>query len=216
MPSTATDSSLFGNAFSSEPMRAVFPTRIASGNTLEFEAALATVQGRLGIIPADAAAEIAAHCGFDKIDMDELRRETERIGSPVLGLVHQLAAACKDGLGGIFATGARRRRMSPTRRDDTAGPRGLDLIKADLADLSNSLADLAQRYRDTPHGRAELLAARGADHVRLQDRRGVVGGRAASAAARRARSARFGRRASPARSGTLASLPPAVSTPRRR
>ena len=59
MPSTAIDSSLFGNAFSSEPMRKVFSDENRIRKYLEFEAALATVQGRLGIIPADAAAEIA-------------------------------------------------------------------------------------------------------------------------------------------------------------
>src|SRR6195256_5882508 len=106
MPSTAIDSSLFGNAFSSEPMRRIFSDENRVRKYLEFEAALATVQGRLGIIPGDAAAEIAAHCVLDKVDMNELRRATERIGSPVLGLVHQLAAACKDGLGEYCHWGA--------------------------------------------------------------------------------------------------------------
>ena len=80
MPSTAIDSSLFGNAFSGEPMRAVFSDENRIRKYLEFEAALATVQGRLGIIPVDAAAEIAANCVLDKIDMNKLRSETERIG----------------------------------------------------------------------------------------------------------------------------------------
>ena len=159
MPSTAIDSSLFGNAFSSEPMRAVFSDENRVRKYLEFEAALATVQGRLGIIPAHAAAEIAAHCGFDKIDMDELRRETERIGSPVLGLVHQLAAACKDGLGEYCHWGATTQDVTDTATILQVRE-ALDLIKADLAALSNSLADLARRHRDTPMaGRSYLQHA---------------------------------------------------------
>ena len=159
MPSTAIDSSLFGSAFSSEPMRKIFSDENRVRKYLEFEAALATVQGRLGIIPADAAAEIAAHCGLDKIDMDELRRETERIGSPVLGLVHQLAALCKDGLGEYCHWGATTQDVTDTATILQVRE-ALDLIKADLAALSNSLADLARRHRDTPMaGRSYLQHA---------------------------------------------------------
>src|ERR1700688_335883 len=106
MPSTAIDSSLFGNFFSSEAMRKVFSDENRIRKYLEFEGALATVQGRLGIIPADAAAEISANCVLDKIDMNKLRRETERIGSPVLGVVQQLSAMCRDGLGEYCHWGA--------------------------------------------------------------------------------------------------------------
>jgi 3-carboxy-cis,cis-muconate cycloisomerase len=159
MPSTAIDSSLLGNAFSSEPMRKVFSDENRVRKYLEFEAALATVQGRLGIIPVDAAAEIAAHCRFDRIDMDELRRETERIGSPVLGLVHQLAAACKDGLGEYCHWGATTQDVTDTATILQVRE-ALDLIEADLAALSNSLADLARRHRDTPMaGRSYLQHA---------------------------------------------------------
>ena len=159
MPSTAIDSSLFGSAFSSEPMRRVFSDENRVRKYLEFEAALATVQGRLGIIPADAAAEIAANCALDKIDMNELRRETERIGSPVLGLVHQLAAACKDGLGEYCHWGATTQDVTDTATILQVRE-ALDLVKADLAALSNSLADLARRHRDTPMaGRSYLQHA---------------------------------------------------------
>ena len=159
MPSTAIDSSLFGSAFSSEPMRKIFSDENRVRKYLEFEAALATVQGRLGIIPADAAAEIAAHCVLDKVDMNELRRETERIGSPVLGLVHQLAAACKDGLGEYCHWGATTQDVTDTATILQVRE-ALDLIKADLAALSKSLADLARRHRDTPMaGRSYLQHA---------------------------------------------------------
>jgi 3-carboxy-cis,cis-muconate cycloisomerase len=41
---------------------------------------------------------------------------------------------------------------------------GADLVASDLAAISGSLADLARRHRDT-HGRAQLSAACGADHL---------------------------------------------------
>jgi len=159
MPSTAIDSSLFGNYFSSEAMREVFSDENRIRKYLDIEAALATVQGRLGIIPADAAAEIAANCVLDKIDMDKLRMQTERLGSPVLGLVQQLAAACKDGLGEYCHWGTTTQDVTDTATILQVRE-ALDLVAADLAAISGSLADLARRHRDTPMvGRSYLQHA---------------------------------------------------------
>ena len=159
MPSTAIDSHLFGNFFSSEPMRGIFSDENRVRKYLEFEAALATVQGRLGIIPTEAAAEIAANCALDKIDMDKLGTETERIGSPVLGLVKQLAARCRDGLGEYCHWGATTQDVTDTATILQVRE-ALDLVAADLAALSSSLADLARRHRDTPMvGRSYLQHA---------------------------------------------------------
>ena len=87
MTSTAIDSSLFGNFFSSEPMRDVFSDANRIRKYLQVEAALATVQGRLGIIPGDAAAEIAAQGMLDNIDMARLPAPTERAGRVGVGAV---------------------------------------------------------------------------------------------------------------------------------
>src|SRR5450631_1937985 len=159
MPSTAIDSSLFGNYFSSEAMREVFSDENRIRKYLDIEAALATVQGRLGIIPSDAAAEIAANCVLDRIDMNRLSAQTERAGSPVVGLVQQLSAACKDGLGEYCHWGATTQDVT-----DTATilqiREALDLVRADLGAISDSLADLARRHRDTPMvGRSYLQHA---------------------------------------------------------
>jgi 3-carboxy-cis,cis-muconate cycloisomerase len=159
MPSTAIDSSLLGNSFSSAPMRRVFSDENRIQKYLDFEAGLATVQGRLGIIPADAAAEIAANCMLDKIDFNKLRTATERIGSPVLGLVQQLAARCSDGLGEYCHWGATTQDVTDTATILQVRE-ALDLVAADLAAISKSLADLARRHRDTPMvGRSYLQHA---------------------------------------------------------
>ncbi len=159
MPSTAIDSSLFGNFFSSESMRDVFSDASRIRKYLQVEAALATVQGRLGIIPGDAAAEIAAQCVLDKIDMDRLRAQTERAGSPVLGLVQQISALCRDGLGEYCHWGATTQDVTDTAT--MLQVRGaLDLVAADLSAISDSLAGLARRHRDTPMvGRSYLQHA---------------------------------------------------------
>ena len=159
MPSTVVDSAIFGNIFSTETMRRVWSDENRTQKYLDVEAALARVQGRLGLIPAEAAEEIVRHCEIGQIDMDKLRQQTERIGYPVLGVVSQLNALCRDGLGEYCHWGATTQDIT-----DTATVlqmrEALELIEADLAAISAALADLARRYRDTPMaGRSNLQQA---------------------------------------------------------
>ncbi len=215
MPSTAIDSFLFGNFFSSEPMRQVFSDDNRIRKYLDFEAALATVQGRLGIIPADAAAEIAANCTLDRIDMVKLRAQTERAGSPVLGMVQQLAAACRDGRGEYCHWGATTQDVTDTAIH-VAGPRSAGSHRR----RSGRSVRFACGARAAPSrhadGRTKLSAARGADHVRIQDGRSPVSNRASPPASHRNVAARAGRRVLSGAVGTLASLQAADSTRRRR
>ncbi|HEX5942375.1 MAG TPA: hypothetical protein VFY66_08860, partial [Anaerolineales bacterium] len=57
---------------------------------LEVEGSLARVQGQLGVIPAEAAEQIASQAGTLSVDFDQLRSGTERTGFPVIELVRQL------------------------------------------------------------------------------------------------------------------------------
>src|ERR1051326_100065 len=99
MPTSLIDSAVFRDIFTTEAMRNVFSDENRVQKYLDFEAALARAQARLGIIPKEAAAEIVRHCSADKIDMAKLKEATERIGYPVLPVVQQLVKLCKDGLG---------------------------------------------------------------------------------------------------------------------
>ena len=149
MPSTIIDSAIFGNIFSTAAMRKVFSDENRTQKYLDIEAALARVQARLGIIPAEAADEIMKNCTLDRIDMEKLRVQTERIGYPVLGVVQQLVAACRDNLGEYCHWGATTQDIT-----DTATMlqirEALDLIEADMVAIADALAALARRYRDTP------------------------------------------------------------------
>src|SRR4051794_4904130 len=156
-------STLFGNMFGTEAMRAAFGELAFLARCAEVEAALARAQARLGIVPAAAAAAItqsAAAIAADpsSLDLDRLRRETETVGYPILPLVRQLAE--KAGPGGRFL------HWGATTQDlmDTAAVLqirdGLRLIEADLDAIRGHLAALARRYRDTPMaGRTHLQHA---------------------------------------------------------
>ena len=87
MPSTMIDSAILGNLVGTEAMRALFSDDNRTQRYLDVEAALARVQGRLGVIPQAAAAEIERNCRVDRIDMAKLRAQTERAGSPIVGVV---------------------------------------------------------------------------------------------------------------------------------
>ena len=126
---------------------------------LDFEAALARAQGKLGIIPKKAAAEIVRHCDAGKIDMAKLKQATERIGYPVLPVVQQLVGLCKDGLGEWSHWGATTQDITDTATVLQIGE-ALDIIEDDLKAISNALAKLAKKYRDTPMaGRSNLQQA---------------------------------------------------------
>src|SRR5215470_16200366 len=106
MSSTIIDSAIFGDIFSTDAMRNVWSDANRTQKYLDIEAALARVQGRLGIIPKEAADEIVSHCTIAEIDMVKLKQQTERIGYPILGVVSQLNALCRGGLGEYCHWGA--------------------------------------------------------------------------------------------------------------
>src|SRR5579863_3108167 len=99
MPATALDSSIFRDIFSTAAMRQVFSDENRVQRYLDIEAALARAQARLGIIPKNAAEEICRHCSAESFDFELLKKQTERIGYPVLPVVQQLVKKCCDGLG---------------------------------------------------------------------------------------------------------------------
>ena len=159
MSATAINSAVFRNIFSTEAMRRVFSDESRVQKYLDFEAALARAQARLGIIPQNAAEEIVHHCDAGEIDFVKLERQTARIGYPVLPVVQQLVALCRDGLGEWCHWGATTQDVT-----DTATVlqirEALTLVEADIDAIANALAELARKYRDTPMaGRSNLQQA---------------------------------------------------------
>lgn len=159
MPSSIIDSHIFQGIFSSDQMRSVWSDENRTQYYLDIEAALAKVQAELGIIPQEAADEIISHCRLDQIDMVELRRQTERIGYPIIAVVNQINSLCRDGLGEFCHWGATTQDIT-----DTATVlqirEALNLVDGELTAISAGLAKLARDHRDTPMiGRSNLQQA---------------------------------------------------------
>ena len=159
MGASIIDSQIFGNIFSTDAMRQVWSDRNRTEKYLDIERALAVVQGRLGIIPQEAADEIVSNCDISKIDMDKLREQTERIGYPVLGVVSQLNALCRDKLGEFCHWGATTQDITDTATVMQIRE-GLEIVDGELKGISEALVSLSKRYRDTPViGRSNLQQA---------------------------------------------------------
>ena len=105
---------------------------------LDVEAALAKVQGRLGIIPADAANAIGAAAVKGDLRTDVLAASARNVGYPVIGLVSELSRTAGEA-GGWTHWGA-------TTQDimDTATVlqvrQGFGLIEAELRAILQALA----------------------------------------------------------------------------
>lgn len=158
MASNVLDSILFRDAFGTPEMRAIFDDRELVRKYVEVEVALAKAEARCGVIPAEAAEEIAASCSADTLDFDLLRHETEIVGYPILPLVHQISKQAGSS-GGYVHWGATTQDIMDTAvvlqiRD------AFELIETDITELRRILADMAQRYRTTPMaGRTHLQQA---------------------------------------------------------
>src|SRR6059058_5649404 len=159
MTATALDSAIFRDIFSTADMRRIFSDEARTGYCLEIEAALARAQARLGVIPETAAREIVHQCRIENIDFARLKKQTERIGYPILGIVQQIVDLCADGLGEWCHWGA-------TTQDITEPGvilqirAALELVEKDMDAIAGALGDLSRRYRDTPMaGRSNLQQA---------------------------------------------------------
>lgn len=159
MPATIIDSRIFGDIFSDARMRQVWSDENRTAKYLDIERALAKVQGQLGLIPQEAADEIVRNCELSMIDWDRLKAKTEQIGYPIIAVVNQINANCKDRLGEYCHWGATTQDITDTATVMQMRE-GLALVEDDLNAIGDALATLAGKYRDTPViGRSNLQQA---------------------------------------------------------
>lgn len=147
MPSSAYDSSIFRDFFGTPAMRAVFSDETLAERYVEVEVALAQAEATVGVVPAAAAEAIAKRAKGLKLDLAQLKAETDIVGYPIVGIVHQLAKGVGDA-GGYVHWGATTQDIMDTAtvlqvRD------ALALVEADLASLDATISSLAAKYRDT-------------------------------------------------------------------
>jgi 3-carboxy-cis,cis-muconate cycloisomerase len=146
MTFSPTDSKIYAPLFSDPKIAAVFSDEQFVQRLLEVEAALAKVEAKLGVIPAEAAEEIVLATTVLRVDFERLQTGTEMAGLPIIELVKQLREQVAGQAAAYVHWGA-------TTQDvmDTALVlqirAALSRIEDSLLDLIKNLARLADRYR---------------------------------------------------------------------
>lgn len=143
---------LFDAYFTAPAMRAIFCDAGRVQGMLDFEAALARAEARVGLIPTEAVAPIAAACKAELYDYPALAQAIATAGNSAIPLVKALGKR-------IAATDPEAERyvhLGATSQD--AMDSGLvlqlraaiGLLESDLAQLADALTAQAERHVDTP------------------------------------------------------------------
>jgi 3-carboxy-cis,cis-muconate cycloisomerase len=148
MTFSPTDSKIFAPLFSHPDITHIFSDEQFVRYWVKAEVALARVQGRLGVIPAEAAEQITtAGAGFAP-DFVTLAAGTDKAGAPIIELVRQLRKHVGAEVAPYVHWGA-------TTQDimDTAlvlqTREALTLLEQTLRGVINNLAELARQHRHT-------------------------------------------------------------------
>jgi 3-carboxy-cis,cis-muconate cycloisomerase len=115
---------------------------------LDFEAALARASARFGIVPAEAAEEIAAACRAELYDVDELGRASADAGNPAAPLVKALTAQVGEDAAAHVHRGATSQDVVDTAAMLVA-KQALSVLLDDLGACAEASARLADEHRAT-------------------------------------------------------------------
>jgi len=129
----------------------LFSDRSVLGAMLDFEAALARVEARIGVIPHDAAETIAKAAAAESFDTAALARDSQRAGTPAIPLVKALT----EGVRALNANAARYVHWGATSQDvcDTSMilllKRARPIFEADHRRLIRALGNLSEEHKDS-------------------------------------------------------------------
>jgi 3-carboxy-cis,cis-muconate cycloisomerase len=143
---------LFDKMFRSDAIDHIFSDQEYIQSLLQFEAALARAEAQVGVIPENDASAIANACHSHHFDIEAISVQAAHSGNAAIPLIRklteQVAKTNKDA--------ARFVHWGATSQDaiDTAVVllvrRAFEVMDHDLARISGTLAELANKHRSTP------------------------------------------------------------------
>jgi adenylosuccinate lyase len=179
------DSEQYAHLWGTPELAEVFDEDARLQSWLDIITALAAAQARLGMIPDEAAAEIAAHAHVHELDLDLVAVETRRTSHSMLGLINALHQVLPESARGHVYVGATVQDVTDTwfaliMRDVGS------VVWRDLREIEERLLALADTHRDTlmsgrTHGQPGspitfgFKAASWADEVRRHLQRSAEG-----------------------------------------
>lgn len=148
MPVHPFDYQINPHVFSTPELENLFDEQAVFQRWLDFEAALAEAQGRRGLIPAAAAAEIKNKARLEQLDLDAVRQGYSKSRNSVVPLLGGLRRACADGHGEYVHYGATTQDVLDTGQI-LALKETLSIVLRDLLRLETVCLDLARKHRST-------------------------------------------------------------------
>ncbi|MGH8998617.1 MAG: pyridoxal-phosphate dependent enzyme, partial [Acidimicrobiia bacterium] len=153
-------SAVYAHLWGTDELRAVFDDDGRLQAWLDILAALAGAQAEAGIIPPEAAAEIAGASRLDQLDRDFLVAETRATSHSTLGLIRAVQRVLPAEAGEWYCFGATVQDVADTWVALAMGTVA-SVLERDLGAIRHSLVRLAAAHRDTPqtgrtHGQTGL------------------------------------------------------------
>jgi adenylosuccinate lyase len=142
------DAEQYAHLWGTSELAGIFEERVRLQRWLDILVALATAQARLGMIPAAAAEQIAAHARAELLDLERIGRETRLTSHSTLGLIRELQRILPAEAREYVYVGATVQDVTDTWfalvMRDVSG-----VMWRDLRVIEDALLALAIRHRDT-------------------------------------------------------------------
>ena len=160
MPSHASESLLYGASFSTAEFLSIFNDHARVQAWFDVEVALAKAQGQLGVIPKEAAQEIAQKAAVENVDVSEIGEGISATAHPIVPAIRALEEICNDGAGEYIHYGATTQDIMDTGLVLQV-KKSWPIILRDLTGIQDALIKLAKEHRSTPmvgrtHGQQAL------------------------------------------------------------
>lgn len=151
MTSHPVDSLIYQNSWGTPELRSLFDDAGRTLAWLEILATLAETQADFGLIPPDAAHEVAATCRTAKLDaafFEEVRAGFEATNHSTLGLIRALQRRCPAESGEWLYYGATVQDITDTWTA-LALLKVQEIVEGELATIERNLLQLAAQHRDS-------------------------------------------------------------------
>ncbi len=130
-------------------IRALFTREARWQAWLDVEAALARAEAELGMIPADAAVEIAQHCQLDLLSIENIEAGLAVTAHPLVPLIWELDRILGGEVGGYVHWGATTQNITQTG-DILQLRKAHEIILGQIGQVLSALAPLAIKHADDP------------------------------------------------------------------
>lgn len=151
MPVHLIDSLIYQNSWGTRELRALFDDMPRTRSWLEILAVLAETQAAFGLIPQEAAQDVAKTCRTIELDVaffEEVRAGFEATNHSTLGLIRAVQRRCPKQSGEWVYYGATVQDISDTWTM-LALQKVREIVKQELAAIEANLVQLAATQRDT-------------------------------------------------------------------